>query len=166
MPSAGFAKRIAKAEATDPKTTDHTFIAGLLHDAGKLVLVARLPKEYASVLALATSNGRAIHEAERELLGATHAELGAYLLGLWGFSDGIVEALAFHHSPAMSPVKEFSILTAVHVANAVANEASPKSTVGAASEVDDAYLAELGLTERLPVWREICAEQIQEENGQ
>jgi len=165
MTVGGFAKRIAKAQGVDRKTTDHTFIAGLLHDVGKLVLAAKVTEEYASVLARAAENGTPLHEAEREILGATHGELGAYLLGLWGFCDGIVEALAFHHDPANSPVKRFGILTVVHVADALANKAGPDSAMGI-SEADDAYLTQLGLAGRLTEWRAVCSGALQEEDGQ
>ena len=165
MSVGGIAKRIAKAEGVDSKMVDHTFIGGLLHDVGKLVFAAKLPKEYAPVLALAAQNGTTIHEAEREVFGATHAELGAYLLGLWGFTDGIVEALAFHHDLGHSPLNEFSILTVVHVANALIYETSPNDSAGTVSEVDEAYLSQLGLAERLPLWREICQKAAQEEKG-
>jgi HD-like signal output (HDOD) protein len=62
----------------------------------------------------------------RALLGTTHAEVGAYLLGLWGLPDAIVEALAFHHCPSACPDQRFSPLTAVHIANALVHtEDSP-----------------------------------------
>ena len=58
-------------------------------------------------------------DAEYKLLGTSHAEAGAYLLSLWGISDEIVEAVAFHHKPSNIKDVKFSILTAVHISNAV-----------------------------------------------
>jgi len=118
-----FAKRIARAEGAEQKSADYALVAGLLHDVGKLVLAANLPEEYASALAFAAREGIGLPGAEYEVFGATHAEVGAYLLGLWGLPDPIVAATAFHHSPTRSQAKQFSPLTAVHVANAL--EQSP-----------------------------------------
>jgi len=166
MNVAGFAKRIVRAENVGTKTADHAFIAGLLHDAGKLVFAAKLPAEYAETLSLVTRDGTTLYEAERATLGATHAELGAYLLGLWGFSDPIVEAIAFHHEAARSPRREFSTLTAVHVANILDHETSTEGGIGAVSLLDKAYMADLGLAERLSEWNKVCRETLEEEKAQ
>jgi HD-like signal output (HDOD) protein/CheY-like chemotaxis protein len=163
---AGFAKTIARAEKAGSKTADHAFVAGLLHDVGKLVFATKLPAEYAETLALAAKNGNTLYEAERERFGATHAELGAYLLGLWGFSDPIVEAIAFHHRPDKSPVREFTTLTAVHVANVLEHEMNPQGSSGAASLLDKVYIADLGLTERLSEWKDVCRETLEEDTGE
>ena len=163
MTVAAYAKRIAKAENIGHRQADHAFIAGMLHDVGKLALAAQLSEEYTNVVDLALRDGSTFYEAERKILGATHAELGAYLLGLWGFSDPIVEALAFHHDVTACPAKAFGTVTAVHVANVLAHEASPGSTVGAAPSVDEAYVSELGMAERLPEWQSMCRETTQEE---
>jgi len=165
MNAAGFAKTITRAESAERKTADHAFVAGLLHDVGKLVLAAKLPVEYAGALSLVKKDGPTLCEAERERFGATHAELGAYLLGLWGFSDPIVEALVFHHEPAKCSAREFGTLTAVHVANVLEHEASTEGGVGAASLLDQTYIAELGMAERLPEWQNLCREMADEERN-
>ena len=76
---------------------------GLLHDAGRLVLAANLPESFERVCQLAAEKGLSHWEAEREEFGTTHAEVGAYLFGLWGLPESIVEAVAYHHSPSRCP---------------------------------------------------------------
>ena len=94
--------------------------AGLLHDVGKLMLVATLPIVAMRVAERARREGRATAAIEREELGVTHAELGAYLLGLWGLPDAIVEATAWHHyPPSVAPVGS-SALSYVVAANVLA----------------------------------------------
>lgn len=93
---------------------------------------------------------------EHDILGATHAEVGAYLLGLWGLPNPIVEAVAFHHSPSRSFGEEFTPLTALHVANVLAHERSRTNEGSTVEQLDLTYLAKLGLEERVPAWRDSC----------
>ena len=159
MAVGGVARRIALTENTEQKSADTAFMAGLLHDIGKLVFAANFPEEYSSVPA--SREGIESPEVECEVFGSTHAEVGAYLLGLWGLPDSIVAATAFHHNPMKCLDNTFDTLTAVHVANALAREMYPTRREAVAI-IDHAYLAKLGLTERPSVWREVCRETIQE----
>ncbi len=59
-------------------------LTGLLHDIGYWILVQECPKELAQALELSQTGGLPLFECERQTAGATHAEIGAYLLGLWG----------------------------------------------------------------------------------
>ena len=141
--------RHAKGERPMP---DEAFMAGLFHDVGKLVLVANLPEKYEEAQGLAAREGEGMAEAERQTFGATHAEVGAYLLGLWAFSSPVVEAVAFHHRPGDCPAPKFGPLAAVHVANEAVNR--PGGTGKA--EVDEAYLERIGCLERLGDWTALC----------
>jgi HD-like signal output (HDOD) protein len=156
MAVAVLAKQIAKAEEQSKQVIEDSFTAGLLHECGKLVLAARLPKEYGGMLELMKVTGLKVMEAERIVFGATHPEVGAYLLGLWGLPDTIVEAVAFHQNPAQSPSEVFSPLTAVAVADYLVGTANP-SDVEAAVGVEEIlpYLQRLKLDGRLAAWREL-----------
>jgi HD-like signal output (HDOD) protein len=113
------AKRIAEEQNATGQTKDDSFTAGLLHDIGKLILASRLPKEYADAVFIAAKSQMPMLLAEHETFSATHAEVGAYLLALWGLPDAIVEAAAYHHFPAAATKDHFSALNAVHAANTV-----------------------------------------------
>ena len=69
----------------------------------------------------------------------------------------LVEAAALHHNPSRSVAKHFTPLTAVHVANALLYELKPDKQGFVAPQIDEAYLGELGLGEKLKFWREILA---------
>ena len=160
------AKELAKAEGIDKCMVDDAFMAGLLHDIGKLVLAANISDKYGEVLNLVRDEKMAFCEAEYEILGTTHAHVGAYLIGLWGLSDPIVEAIAFHHSPGICFSQGVCPLTAVHIGNALEHEDSHTFTMDAPiSGVDYEYLDKLGLTERLPGWKEICTHLKEEERN-
>lgn len=146
-------KLIAEGERQEKITIDHAFMAGLLHDTGKLILAANFPEDYQRVLALFQAGGQCLYDSENEIFGVTHSEVGAYLMGLWGLPLPIVEALAFHHFPERSVAREFGPLTAVHIANSVSGRT--KDDVGL--RVDRDYLNALGLMDRLPVWEELLA---------
>jgi len=83
---------------------------------------------------LCAERGRVRCDVEREEIGATHAEIGAYLLTLWGLPDGIIEATAFHHEPARAG-SVACVTTAVHAASALLSDD--------AEVLDETYLAAL-----------------------
>ena len=143
------AQQIAAAENCAKALLEECFTAGLLHDLGKLVLMAEFPKQCLEVYA-AKSDARA--DVEKERLGCTHAEVGAYLMSIWGLPFPLVHAVAFHHHPAETAETKFSTLTAVHAADAITSEADP-SPLNHDVELDRPYLSRLGLSERESAWR-------------
>jgi HD-like signal output (HDOD) protein len=151
--TAVLAKSIAKAEKHEPKLLDEAFTAGLLLGSGQLALAANLPDQYSSVLQLMKSGCVALLEAEQQVFGATHAEVGAYLLGLWGLPTGIVQAAAFHHRPSLCPSGGFTPLTAVHVASALLHEAPVDGVPHCSTRIDADYLAAIGCSDRLAAWQ-------------
>ncbi len=150
------ARQIMAAESEGGSTLDDAFCAGLLHDVGTLVLISHLPDLFERSCEVMTAQGLPICRVERDVIGATHAQIGAYLMGLWGLSDVIVDALAYHHRPSECPVQTWSPLTAVHVAEALVHEWHPDITVGIGPRIDRDHLEALGLWNRLPAWREQC----------
>jgi putative nucleotidyltransferase with HDIG domain len=151
------ARKIAQLVNEDAETAEAAFIAGLLHDLGKMMLCSNSLDEYRSACDLARAQHITIGEAEQQIFGATHADIGAYLLGLWGLPVSIVEGVALHHSPAKAALRTFSPLTAVHVANVLQHECTPQSNGEAASLLDADYLAGLHLQHYLPQWRAAVA---------
>ena len=127
----------------------------MLHDVGKLILASQLPDQFRRVLEAGAGRSASFQEVERELLGVSHAEVGAYLLGLWGMPYPVVEAVAHHHKPrSVADQRGLGVLAAVHVAEALAHEATDGDP--APTSLDVQYLAGLGLTDRLDGWRELA----------
>ena len=149
-----FARAIALAETKNTRTAEAAFTAGLLHDIGKLVLAGNLPEMYGTVMRLRTSRNVTTREAEMEMLGTSHAELGACLLATWGLPLPILEAIAWHHQPERSDEHGFSLLAAVHAANAFSQEQTPGDFERA--KINTAYLINAGLGDCAGRWREIC----------
>jgi putative nucleotidyltransferase with HDIG domain len=134
---------------------DAAIVAALLHDIGKLVLVYKMPDRFARLLARARSEKRPLYRIEEELWGITHAEVGAYLLGLWGLPIRVTEAIAYHHAPSSVPHHCFDAVAGVHVANLLAheNEGSAEQC-----EWDFALLETLGVADQLPDWKEMAVQ--------
>ncbi len=158
MLTATCARRIAKDTGASQPVIDEAFTAALLHDVGVLVLAANKPDDYVRVFELMRANHVSDWAAERDVFGADHAHVGAYLLGIWGLGDGIVEAVAFHQHPGDYNASGFQALTAVHVANAFAEaQASADVATGDALNLDQSYLTRENLLSSIPHWRELCA---------
>lgn len=143
------AREIARTELGSREATDEALTAGLLHDVGKLLLL-RVPAYREQLAALFKPEGGTAAATEYRLWGTSHAEVGAYLLGLWGIADSIMEAVAFHHRPAAGAGNRFTLLTAIHVANGLAH--------GEEAVLDREYLELLGVSNRVARWVEIGRE--------
>ncbi len=113
---------IAQRLGLSKEAQDAAVVASLLHDIGKLVLAYKMPNRFARLLASAKSEQRPLYRIEEELWGITHAEVGAYLLGLWGLPIQVTEAIAYHHTPSAVPHRGFDAISAVYIANLLAHE--------------------------------------------
>ena len=155
--TAGLAKEIIRLEDLEQKVMDEAFVAGLLHDIGKLVLASNFCVQYEQVLHAGLPGSLALLTAEENTFGANHAEIGGYLLGLWGLPVPVVEAIALHHQPGKCTQPRLSPLTAVHAATALVNFHRSQDATTLNAELDPQYLDRLGLAGHLERWREIAA---------
>jgi len=149
------ARIVAQAGNHDRGFVDQCFLTGLLHDVGQVVMAFGMPEDYAGVIARAKSEDRPTWRVEQEYFGATHADVGAYLLALWGLPNPVVEGVALHHQPASSSTMEFSPAAAVHVADVFAHELSESETE-APPQLDMAGLTRLGCAGKIDTWRAYC----------
>jgi HD-like signal output (HDOD) protein len=149
------AEQLAVRVTDDKQVADDALIAGILHDFGLLILATEMPEQYQEVIRLADSQSCSILQAEYDCIGVSHAELGAYLLGLWQLPKTIVDAVAWHHRPSRSRSNSFTPLTALHIANAFvsAHFDGVCADVNGDSLIDVEYLRNLGLEAELPRWR-------------
>ena len=157
MRTGAMAKAIAEDLKVDRATADYANMAGLLHDVGAVLVAAQLPESYVRAVKLADKENISLHRAEISILGTSHAELGAYLLGLWGLSDPIVAATAYHHRPQAFSPPELTVLTFVHIANALEKAAADVvPTRENVTELDWDYLEGLDLASMVAHWSKQC----------
>ena len=138
--TAAAARAIALSENLSVARADEAFLAGVLHDVGKVVFATK-----AAALPHDTTDVAAQMEAH-------HAEVGAYLLGLWGFPNSIVEAVAFHHTPSRASEKGLGLSGIVHVADRLVHLRSENRSASIDTGLQPGYLESLGLEHCLPKW--------------
>jgi len=92
-------KLIARERGVDPKELENYFIAGLLHDIGKIPLNNRVPEDFLQAIQEADKSRISLVEAERTVLNYTHEEAGLLIIQNWQLGDELADVAAFHHSP-------------------------------------------------------------------
>lgn len=157
------AQTITKEERLDQKLVNNSVMAGMFHDLGKLILVTNFHETYQKVLTEAGQSKQNLWDLESEVFGTSHAEIGAYLMGLWGLEYPVIEAIAFHHQPGKSLSNAAGLLTAVHFGDAF--DRFKKTDKGLNGEnglrqLDRRYLESLGVTARIKDWQTACKELI------
>ncbi|MEP6572620.1 MAG: response regulator [Gemmatimonadota bacterium] len=144
---------------------DQAFISGVLHDIGKLVLASLDPDTISHAVRTIDATGFPEVPVDAAALGVFHAEVGAYLLGVWGLPYVVVEAVACHHSPLRLPRTRVDIPIIIHVADALIHELTAGLPVDDAlpPRLDPALLeAPFELGEKLSDWRTLALEIVEE----
>jgi HD-like signal output (HDOD) protein len=156
-----FAQTISREEHLDQSLVNHSLMAGMFHDLGKLILVTNFQKPYRQVLTESRETKQNLWDLENERFGTSHAEIGAYLMGLWGLEYPVIEAIAFHHCPGKSLSNSTGLLTAVHFGDAfdrLKDGGSHQNGGNRWSQLDRGYLDNLGVADRINDWQTVCKE--------
>lgn len=135
-----------KALSGGRASADDAWLAGLLHDIGYWILIQECPEELGRAIELARAEDLPLVECERRITGASHAEIGAYLLGLWGLPYSIIEAVALHHTPGSVTPHGYDLVGALAVSHALLDAANAHGILAAAPPdqgVNAEYLASL-----------------------
>jgi putative nucleotidyltransferase with HDIG domain len=148
-------RKIAQEAGLDKRTQEDCQVVGMLHDIGKL-LELRINGYFQRVK---FENGYVTLESEARALGTTHAQLGAYLLGIWGLPEHIVDVIALHHYPFVI-LGDFNLATALYIANGLhyLHMIKKPNEYGLALEMD--YIERMGITPELNHWSALCKDLI------
>jgi putative nucleotidyltransferase with HDIG domain len=153
----GLAKAIVLALGEEKKMVNDAFIAGLLHDVGKLILADNLPQLFLEVTQGAQLENRECIQLEQQAFGTTHAQVGAYLFGLWGLPQRVVDAVAGHHDPTGAGADANPVTLSVHVANVMDYQAHPEQAkIGSTPAWDVGFIKRCGAEEHLAAWRQLA----------
>ena len=156
--TAAFAKKIAQAETSDKEIVDSSFIAGMIHDIGKLLLFSHVQQPFIEAVEMAQETGTSLVECEQDVFSANHCDVGGYLIGLWGLKGAVIEAITFHHRLDDYPGNSFSPAIAVHAADVIYYKLHPDWNIGAPPELNEEYLTLAGVGGKLETWTELCKE--------
>jgi putative nucleotidyltransferase with HDIG domain len=148
MMVSNIARKIAIDLGFSIEEQENAQVGGILHDIGKLLQLkvpecANLLNFYSKHLPIKT---------EYEHLKTSHAEMGAYLLGVWGLPSSIIEAVMYHHFPSNQLNTNKNALTAVHIANSLTNMCVFKECDKAEEYLDMKYLNQVIDTNLLDSW--------------
>lgn len=146
-------RRVFRLKGTE---AEDAFTAALMHDIGFLVPDAENQYALAEAWELASARRVPLVETEREVRGVTHGQIGAYLLGLWGLPNAVVEAVAMHDES--QPSKRLDVNGAVYLASWLAEQCT--TSLVPSPEPDPQWLEGVGLAGALPrlieAARELC----------
>ena len=154
-----YTKIICQTENMNKRMMDHAVIAGLLHDIGILILVTSCYDDYREIIKIYRETHRPLYQVENEILHVNHASVGAYLLGIWGLPGETIEAVAYHHQPAVSEQAELNHISAVYASNAIDMFLNTKSANKQEAEFPFTNLYPEQFKDRLSLWTNKCRSQ-------
>ena len=150
LAAAGLARKFAR----DRKIGDAAFTAAIVHDVCYVALASTFPEKLSEVAAEALLSKRPFHIVERELFGASHAEISAYLIGVWGLPFELVETVAYHHEPAhVGGTNE--VLAIMHAVDAMMRDGHIEARD---SLLDRTFLETAGYAGEIDKWSAMAAE--------
>lgn len=125
---------------------EDAYIAGLLHDIGKIIMMEKSAPQYLGMLRKSAQSGRSEAEVELEEFGYTHADVGSVLAIKWSLPEDLAIAIRYHHAPARDPFHR-SLSSLIHLADQLAWRAQMPSTVGPSiAALDHDVYDQIGLT--------------------
>lgn len=142
-----------------PERIESASTAGILHDAGKIVLISKMKDVFTQALIRSRREGRALYEVEQELIGVSHAELAGAMLQLWAMPAEIIEATACHHQPSgatseLCTPRGATLADVICLADAIDHRLCSSGTDGISPAVDQEWLSRLGLDEAARRWEQ------------
>lgn len=152
LKTANIVRQIAKNEHLDKEISEASFIASLLHDVGKIIVAANFPAEFQEICSRSEIESVPFWHIEQQVLGATHAQIGAYILGLWGLPLAVIQAVHEHHQPDLSEHTGIDQTALVHIANAI-EKTAVKESGQVPVDIDPAYIQDLHLKECIAKWQ-------------
>jgi len=139
---------IAKELNVSQNISNDAYTAGLLHDLGRIVIMHRV-ENWKSIRDEADNHGNPVWISEKEIIGATHMEIGAYFLSIYGFPPSLVDVINYHHYPRSCNDKNSIVLAITHVAEAMHHRDKIAEEEMFLKHLDLEYLEKMGIKEKI-----------------
>jgi putative nucleotidyltransferase with HDIG domain len=153
-----FAGKMVYDLTNDKQKQENAFTAGLLHDIGIITLASQLPQTYKKAYDNAFINKTTIAEGEYKFFESSHAEVGAYLAGLWGFPDEITDAIAYHHIQNSNDEKIELLTLIIHCADIFIQKLSNKNLGLQLEQIHEKVLRDSRYQQNHEHWLNLCSE--------
>jgi len=151
--TAYLAQVLCRQKGLQRRKAEEAFLAGLLHEAGRLILVDNFAEQFAAACRDARQAKSPLAPCLLETFQTSPAQLTAYLMELWGMPAEVVTALSFQDHPQLEPGGAFSLTSALYIADHIAARKAPPDDFGV-EEWNLAYLRAIGCEDDIPLWED------------
>jgi HD-like signal output (HDOD) protein len=152
--TASLAQQICREMKLSRARGEEAFLSGLLHETGRFILVDNFPDRFQAACQRASRTKSPLAPRLKEEFRTAPAHLTAYVLELWGMPANVIGAIASLDAPADGQAGEFTIASALYVADGVSSRQSPPDTFPP-EEWDREYLKAIGCLENIPAWEKL-----------
>ncbi len=152
--TACIAQYVSRDKVLSREDGEAAFLAGLLHEVGRFVLIENFPDKFQAACDRARKTKTTLSQCLREDVKATAAEISGYVLELWNLPAPVIEAIYFHETPEKAAGPGFTITSALHVANCLASKKYPPDGFSNAGW-NKIYLESVGCAHDLKDWEKL-----------
>ncbi len=150
------AQQICREMGFPRKACDEAFLAGLLHETGRFILVDNFPKQFQAACEGARKMGTPLAPRIQETFETNPSQITAYILELWGMPSDVIDAIASQAAISAKDAKEFTLASALYVANGISMRQTPPDAF-LPDEWDNEYLKAVGCEGKIKEWEEVSA---------
>jgi HD-like signal output (HDOD) protein len=149
--TAALAQCYCREQGLPRQTQEEVFLAGLLHETGRLILMDNFPDQYQAACDAARKSHSPLESRLHEVFQAAPCEIAAYLLDLWGMPDSVVAAVSVLEKPEKEKTSKFTAASALYIADQLASRETPPDPFPAV-EWNAAYLRSIACSEDIRQW--------------
>ncbi|MGA2749087.1 MAG: response regulator [Verrucomicrobiota bacterium] len=156
--TAYLAQHICREKRVPRKSGEEAFLAALLHEMGRFILVDNFPDQFQAACDAARQTNSPLVPRLRESFHTSPSQITAYILELWGMPAGVIGAVAMQDDPGADQANGFSIGSALYIADGIASRRCPPDSFGV-EDWKSGYLQSIGCLEDIPAWEKLSLEQ-------
>jgi HD-like signal output (HDOD) protein len=154
--TACLAQYLCREKKLPHKAGEEAFLAGLLHEAGRFILVDNFPDQFQAACEAARLSKIPLSECLREVFQVTPPQIAAYVLELWGLPSSVINGIAFLDCPEKDPTPGFSMTSALYIADRLSSQTFPPDPF-TLEDWKTGYLQSIGCADEIPSWAELSA---------